>query len=379
MHAGVEGDAVSGEFKSQNSLTPIGARAIPHFKFTPSMKSMRPLSILYLGTHSGTSLDRAHALQRLGHHIEHIDARQLLPSSRWVDRISNRVGPTWATPWLVRRIPAMLSGEYHDLCLVDGGVFVTPAFISLLRKYSKKVISYSIDDPLGPRDGARWSAYRKSVPFYDLCVVMRLQNVDEARALGAKDVLRVHMSADEVSHAPRKLDDADVQKWQSDVLFLGTWFPERGPFLLHLIEQGISLTIRGSNWHKAKEWPQLKPYWKSGPLVGDEYAKAIQCAKVNLGLLSKGNRDLHTTRSLEIPALGGLLCAERTSEHLAMYQEGQEALFWKDAEECAAMCRFALEDETRRKSIAHAGLRRMHQNGLFNERIMNQILARTGL
>src|ERR1039458_4341078 len=142
------------------------------------------------------------------------------------------------------------------------------------------------------------------------------------------------MCADEIMHAPRPITPEDQRHWGAEVLFAGTWFPERGPFLLQLVKQGIALTVRGSNWNKAPEWPELQPYLKGGPLLGDDYAKAIQCARVNLGLLSWGNRDLHTTRSVEIPALGALLCAERTAEHTDMYEEGKEALFWKDAQEC---------------------------------------------
>ena len=51
---------------------------------------------------------------------------------------------------------------------------------------------------------------------------------------------------------------------------------------------------------------------------------------------------LMTSKAPEPPMLGGLLCAERTPEHTAMYVEGQEALFWSGAEECAAVCREAL-------------------------------------
>ncbi len=97
---------------------------------------------------------------------------------------------------------------------------------------------------------------------------------------------------------------------------------------------------------------------------------------MNLGLLSKGNRDLHTTRSLEIPALGGLLCAERTSEHLHLYVEGEEALFWADAAECAAVCRDILEDEPRRLKIAAAGHARSIANGNHNEVVMNSVFER---
>ena len=338
----------------------------------------RPLSILYLGAISGTCLDRANALRRIGHRVEHISLRNLLPKTIWVDRITWRLGGDLFSPWVTESLTSKLLGMSFDLCYVDQGEWVTPKVISLLRRHAPIIINYNIDDPLGPRDGARFKAYRKSLPYYDLNAVVRQENVAEAHDLGAKNVVRVYRSADEITHAPRKLTEQDHQTWDSDVLFLGTWFPERGPFLLNLIQRGVPLTIRGPNWHKAPEWPQLKNHWKSGAIAGDDYAKAIQCAKFNLGLLSKENRDLHTTRSLEIPALVGLLCAKRTSEHVSMYNEGQEALFWKDADECSSMCRFALADENRRHAIAEAGYQRLKKNGHYNEKILSFILA-TGL
>jgi len=336
--------------------------------------SQASLAILYFGPISGTCLDRANAFRRLGHTVEHIDLRQLLPKSVWIDRIVWRLGGVQLSRLLLAPLKAKLGERRFDICYVDGGEWVTRKVIELLRLHALSVINYNIDDPLGARDGSRYAAYRKSLPYYDLCVVMRSHNVAEAHELRARKVLRVYMAADEVAHAPRQISAEDHAKWDSEVLFLGTWFPERGPFLLELTRQGVPLTIRGPNWHKAPEWPLLEKYWKGGAISGDDYAKAIQCAKVNIGLLSKGNRDLHTTRSLEIPALGALLCAERTSEHLKMYREGEEALFWADANECAAMCRFALENEERRAAIAAAGHQRIRANGHYNEVILQSML-----
>ncbi|MDB6083060.1 MAG: uncharacterized protein JWN43_941, partial [Gammaproteobacteria bacterium] len=333
------------------------------------MSSTPGLSILYLGVNNGTSLDRAQALRRLGHHVEHVDLRHLLPQSPWVWRITWRLGGHILSPWILRALPRALGNAHYDLCLVDSGEWVTPRVIRLLRRHAAKIANYNIDDPLGMRDLARSKAYRQSIPFYDLCVVVRAENVAEAERLGAKSVMRVFRSADEITHAPRPVTETDRNRWNADVLFLGTWFPERGPFLVELVKLGVPLAIRGANWSKAPEWKILQPYWKGGPLQGDDYALAIQCAKVNLGLLSKGNRDLHTTRSLEIPALGGLLCAERTMEHLEMYAEGQEALFWSDAEECARVCSAVLRDESRRQRIAAAGHARSLQNGHYNEKV----------
>ena len=334
------------------------------------------LNILYLGPISGTCLDRANALCRLGHQVTHLDLRTLLPKTSWIDKVTWHLGGNFLAPLLIPNLRKALKDQQYDLCWVDGGEWVTPKVIKLLRQNAPKIVSYSIDDPLGPRDGARNQAYRQSISCYDLCVVMREKNVDEAKTLSAKNVMRVFMTADEITHAPRVLSDEDYKEWSSDVLFVGTWMPERGSFLLELIKLDVPLTIRGSNWHKAPEWPELKDYWRGGSITGDEYAKVIQSAKVNLGLLSKGNRDLHTTRSSEIPALGGLLCAERTTEHAMMYKEGKEALFWNDAEECAAACKLALADEPRRQSIAKAGQQRVKRHGQFNEQVMQLIIAR---
>lgn len=337
------------------------------------------LRILYLGPISGTCLDRANALRRMGHKLDHVNPRHLLHETKWIDRAIWRLGGNLFSNWVKRALKAWLGTKQFDLCYVDGGELITAPVIKLLRDHAPVIINYNIDDPLGSRDGPRYKAYRNSLGLYDLVIVMRSSNVAEAKALGAHKVLRVFMAADEVSHKPRTLTAQDLQQWSSEVLFLGTWMPERGPFLLELIKRKVPLTIRGPHWEKSPEWPLLKHHWAGGAISGDDYAKAIQCAKVNLGLLSLGNRDEHTTRSLEIPALNSLLCAQRTPEHLAMYTEGKEALFWSDANECANACAYALNDEKRRQDIANAGYQKVKLNGHYNEMQLAKILAETGL
>jgi spore maturation protein CgeB len=118
----------------------------------------------------------------------------------------------------------------------------------------------------------------------------------------------------------------------------------------------------------------LQSVWQGPAIYGDDYIKAIQLAKVSLGLLSKGNRDLHTTRTFEIPYAGGLLCAERTSEHLQLYQEDVEAVYWSDVTECIEKCKKLLNDDKMRTDIAEKGRIRCLHNGIFNEKVQKKIL-----
>lgn len=266
--------------------------------------------------------------------------------------------------------------DYH-LVWVDGGALMNPHLVMDLKERFGIVINYNVDDPFGGRDGPRFRQYLRSVPHYNLVVVVRQCNIAEALDAGAPDVLYVFRSADELAHAPRHICQEDLDKWGSEVLFLGTWMPERGPFLARLGELGVPLAIHGNRWQKAPEWPALRTHWR-GPGVNDDtdYSKAIQCAKVCLGLLSKGNRDLSTQRSFEIPHLGGVLCAERTVEHSALYKEDEEAVFWDTPEECASKCKRLLNDEEWRGRVGNQARMRCLKNDTMNESILKKILRR---
>lgn len=337
------------------------------------------LDVLYVGPLAGTSRHRHDAFKRLGHRVRLFEPRRAVPASAWVDRIEWHLAPE-VPAWAVRRrLSHELDGHHYDLAFVDNGSMISAAAVRLLKQHCRAVVNFNHDDPYGQRDGVRFRAFRAAVPEYDLVTVVRRLNVAEADTLGARDVLRHPMVADDVAHRPRAIGEAQRRHWASEVAFIGSWMPERGPFLSRLIERGVPLALYGSGWQKAREWPRLAPHHRAEHLEGDDYAYAIQCARVSLGLLSQGNRDQHTTRSTEIPMLGGLLCAERSDEHLEMYDDGVEAAFWRDADECADLCLALLADENRRHAMAEAGQRRSHRNRLTSEHLIEAVIARLGL
>jgi hypothetical protein len=179
---------------------------------------------------------------------------------------------------------------------------------------------------------------------------------------------------DEVAHARLPYSAEDEKSWSSEVVFVGTWMPERGPFMVELIRRGVPLAIYGNRWEKAPEWPAIKPHWRPASAAGPNYIRAIQYAKVAIGMLSKGNRDLHTTRSAEIPFIGTPFCAERTREHAQMFEEGEEALFWSNAGECAGACFALLDNASRRGKMAAAARARVEALALGNEAVCADIL-----
>jgi hypothetical protein len=331
--------------------------------------------IAYIGPSWGNSRHRSEALKRLGHQVTVIDPWSLLGRSQWAQRWLHHAGAFGSQLFIDKPVFRLVQQSEPDLVWVNQGEFLGPRLLQQLRALSVPIVNYTNDDPFGARrNGFRFRLYLKALPYYDLLAVVRQVNVQEAIDHGARRVVRVFMSADEAAHNPRAMMANDRDKYASEVVFVGTWMPERGPFLTELIRLGVPLSIVGDGWHKAPEWSAIRPHWR-GPGVYDErYSAIIASAKVAVGLLCKDNRDLHTGRSMEIPALGSVLCAERTSEHLCLYDEGVEALFWSTPEECAAACHRLLADDAYRLSMARRGQERLRRNGNYNEPVLDRLL-----
>lgn len=338
----------------------------------------KKLRILYLGPAYGTSLHRAEAIRRLGHAVTHVDPWTFLPRNSFMGQIVSKVVCDVGSHLFENRVRSglakSLKGRRFDLIWVNSGELFGARTIRALREFAPKIVNYNNDDPFNEIGKRRFALFRQAIPEYDLLAVLRTQNVDEAYQAGARRVLRVFMSADEIIHSPAPLNEKERKEWQSELLFIGTWMPERGPFLARLLELRVPLTLYGDRWQKAKEWHVLKGSWAGAHLDGVSYTKAIQCAKVCLGMLSRWNRDQHTRRSAEIPYVGSVLCAERTPEHSALYTEDEEAVFWENPEECAGKVRWLLDNPEQRQRIAESGRNRCIRNGLVNQHVVSQIL-----
>lgn len=333
------------------------------------------LRIAYIGPVRGSCLQRATALERLGHAVTWIDPYDWIGRSVWMARWLYHAGGFGVGVKINRPVFNAVKQSAPDLIWVDQGQMLDAALIAKLRTLSVPIVNYTIDDPFGGRDGRRFNNYLGAVPFYDLLAVVREENVAEAKALGAREVMRIWRSADEIAHRPRTLTDEDIKKWGSEVCFIGTWFPERGPFMAKLARAGLPLSIWGERWQKAPEWPVLEAHWRGSSQNDPEiYARIIQGAKISLGLLSKGNRDRHTQRTFEIPAIGGLLCAERTDEHCESFKDGVEAVFWNDAQECVDQCRRLLSDDQLIATIKRNGHQRYLRSPYNNEAVVRSIL-----
>lgn len=140
------------------------------------------------------------------------------------------------------------------------------------------------------------------------------------------------------------------------------------------MNHGIKVRVfGGGKWNDYKNYNSNLIVEGAG-LRGEDYCKSLQATRINLCFLRKINFDQQTTRSVEIPACGGFMMAERTAEHLAMFEEGKEAAFFSNNEELLDKCSYYLAHEQERAVIAELGLKRCIASDYSNRGMIRNIL-----
>lgn len=231
-----------------------------------------------------------------------------------------------------------------------------------------KTVNWSLDDM------SSW--HTKSLYFhlafkeYDYAFTTKKYNMDLLKNMGAKKTIYLNQAYSKDIH--KKYDNCLET---IDVLFIGRAEQERFKSMNYLASNGIIIHVYGTGWDK-KHYQNIPKYLKiyNSPLYGEKYSRTISCSKITLGFLSKINQDQYTSRSIEIPACGGLLVAERTQKHLELFEEDREAVYFDNDEELLEKITYYLGHEDERKQISKNGYRRCLNSGYSYDDMAKRIL-----
>lgn len=341
------------------------------------------MKILYCGllNPGNTSSMRKDALERAGHTVTTLDMTSTVARRGLVMRLAYR--GAWRLGWALDldgcngRLIQLARDIQPDVVWVDKGVVIAPRTLRCLRQLPSRtwLIHYNPDDPFGGFGNAGWRTFIQAIPEYDVHIVPRRANVDEYQRQGARHVFQAMPAwgyAEDV-HRPLPHTAEAVDAFGADVGFVGSFELERAQAMLQLARSGAQVRIIGP-W--PAEFLDIRMLHTPRAVMGHDYARALGSFKIALGFLRKNNRDQHTSRSIEIPACGVFMLAERSDEHLSLFEEGIEAEYFSNTDELIDKTRFYLANERARARIAAAGRLRCERSGYENARCMERLLTR---
>jgi len=274
-----------------------------------------------------------------------------------------------------RAVVSAVGRGRFDLVWIEKGLTIHPATLLEIRAAQPacRIIGFSLDDMMNPANQSR--NLRRGLRLYDWYITNKSYNVAELKALGCPQVIFMDNGFDPATHQPVPVTSDDRKRLGGPVGFVGQWEPDRARSLRSLAQAGVPVRVWGYTWERMRAVPpdlalENRPVW------GEDYAKAICAFDINLCFLRKVNRDRQTTRSIEIPACGAFMLAERTDEHLRLFEEGKEAEFFSDDRELLAKTRYFLEHPEERLKVAQGGYERCLRSGYSYPERLRQVLAK---
>lgn len=328
------------------------------------------MKILYVGplNRGGTCLQRMQALKDLGHEVTGVDTT---PEDVWkkqkqfLYRVRRKIlGPS-DLAGINERILQLLKEYVYHILWIDKVLTIKAETLRTVKRGSPKTViaGYSPDDMLNPDNQSH--QFLRALPFYDIYFTTKSYNVQELKGLGCPTVMFIHNAFDPKTHRPMVVTEEDRLKFGGSVGFIGSYERERAGSIFYLAEKGIPVRVWGLGWNKCR-FPHPNMKIEGRTLLGDDYARVICSFDINLSFLRKINRDLQTTRSVEIPACGAFMLAERTEQHQQLFEEGKEAEFFSTNKELLEKVHYYLAHERDQRRIAAAGRERCLKSGYSN-------------
>lgn len=334
------------------------------------------MRILYLGENWFGSCARAcaYALRRLDCDVHDVDQTTFFPQGR--------SKPSRAS---VRLLEPVYGGDYNeaivraaerfrpDFLLAFKAQSVTAETLREVRATGAQLYNYYPDTSAFTHGTTLGDA----LPEYD-CIfyTKKFWEADVRSKLALKETVYLPHGYDPEVHRRFVVSERDKAQHASDVTVIASHMPAKEKLLdgLLAMKPDLKLRIWGNRWGERCRSQQVLARWQESDITGRQYAVAMQCAKINLALMSgkvegSSQGDLTTTRTFEIPASGGFMLHERNAEVLELFEEGKEVACFDGVTELAEKIDYYLAHAEERDRIAKAGHARCVPAYSYDERM----------
>ncbi len=321
---------------------------------------MSPGKMLFVGPlwAGSTALQRCRAFEQIGVRVIALDSMERVGRASIVDRIRHRLRWPADKSNLNERLRCAVIEHGPSIVFIDSTRVLARSTIRAIRENHAATVSfYSPDDVGQPHNSSRQLA--SCDREWDVFFTTKTFNVPELRARNVRNPVLIGKSFDQEIHRPMSPDEVGSDYERYDVVFAGTPEEPRLRSLNFLAEAGIRVIVFGS-FRRADLHPSIELRPNHYAL---DYTRSLHTGKIGLCFLRRLNRDRVTQRSVELPAAGRPMIAEKTDEHDQMFVDGSEYLGFDDDTQLLARVRSLLADDSARLRMAAAGRARCISSG----------------
>jgi len=246
-----------------------------------------------------------------------------------------------------------------DFLFIFKGMEVSPATLKAVKEMGIKTFNYNPDNPfIFSSKGSGNKNVTNSISLYDFHFTY---NLEVKRTIEEKYQIPAYWLPFGFDISEALFSTASSINEVIKTCFVGNPDKARVRFIMYLANTGIKIDIYGNDWSKFIKHKNITVF---SPVYKDELWFTLRKYRVQLNPLRVHNVDSHGMRSFEVPAIGGIMLAPRTTEHVQFFDEGKEAFFYDNVEDAVSKVHYLLSlPKEKSNMIREAARKRSLQSG----------------
>ncbi len=239
-----------------------------------------------------------------------------------------------------------------EVAIVTGGHRIMPRSISSLKKRGIKTVLWTIDPP------RIFQPIIEAAPFYDHIFCQGTEAVELLEAAGISCALWLPMACDPEFHHPVSCSEDDKMRYGSDVVFVGSYYPERASLFERLTH--FDLAVWGPGWEALPSNSPLRKHLRGRHTKPEEWLKIYTSSLIVLSTHYHDPQNRFpvyqaSPRVFEILACGAFQLCDDQRDVFALFQEGRDLARFTDGEDLVKKVAYYLNHPEERQRIAQTG------------------------
>jgi len=309
------------------------------------------------------------AVQSLGHELFVFEDRQHTIPGRIRKRL--HLLDQFDLKMINKRMLSLAVATKPDIAVVTGGHRISSETIKKLKNDGIVCILWTIDAPL------YFQPIMDVAPFYDQIFCQGTEAIELLDKAGIRGAQWLPMACDPDYHHPVECTSEEKKKYGSDIVFVGSYYPERADLFERI--SAFDLAIWGPGWDGLDRNSSLRRCIRGSHTTPDEWLKIYSASKIILATHYHDPQNRFpvyqaSPRVFEVLACGAFLMCDDQRDVFSLFKDGQHLVCFHDASELIAQIGHYLAHPQERERIAASGRQAVLARHTYRHRI-KELLA----
>jgi len=272
------------------------------------------------------------------------------------------------------RMLSLSASANPDIALVTGGHRISSWTIEKLKDDGVVCILWTIDPPL------YFQPILKVAPFYDHIFCQGTEAIELLDKAGIGGAQWLPMACDPEYHHPAECSLEDRERYGNDIVFIGSYYPERASIFETISE--LDFAIWGPGWESLRSDSPLRRCIKGAHTTPADWLKIYNTSKIILATHYHDPQNRFpvyqaSPRVFEALACRAFVLCDDQRDVFSLFKDGEDLVRFFDTSDLMNKAKHYLAHPEERNEIAGRGNRNVLENHTYIHRI-KELLSKIG-